>query len=178
VKSPNYDVALWYYGNNNYYNAVHFTGLASKDGDTRAEVKDLMNKAAKALFDTATNMSTVDAENAYQLLVKTQGVPTDIKTAAEAKLTAPVVKSPNYDVALWYYGNNNYYNAVHFTGLASKDGDTRPEVQTLMNNAAQALFDAAATMSSAEAQNAYQLLVDTVGVSADLKTKAQAKLSN
>ncbi|MCH6269427.1 hypothetical protein, partial [Neobacillus citreus] len=63
VKSPKYDDAVWYYGQNNYYNAVYFAGVALSEGDNRQEAKDLMNKAAKALFDTATNMSTVDAEN-------------------------------------------------------------------------------------------------------------------
>ncbi|MDR7079599.1 hypothetical protein J2Y03_004657 [Neobacillus niacini] len=176
VESAQYDVALWYYQNNNLYNAVYFAGAAISEGDQRPEVIEFMNDTAQALFDGAASMSTADAENVYHLLAATTGVPTAIKEAAQAKLT-PEVNSPDYADALWYNGNGNFYNAVHYAGAAVAQGDTRPEVQELLNSAAQALFDAAATMSATDAENAYNLLAATTGVPIAIKAAAEAKLT-
>lgn len=176
VESAQYDVALWYYQNNNLYNAVYFAGAAISEGDRRPEVIEFMNDTAQALFDGAASMNAADAENAYHLLAATTGVPTAIKEAAQAKLT-PEVNSPNYADALWYNDNGNFYNAVHYAGAAVAQGDTRPEVQGLLNSAAQALFDAAATMSATDAENAYNLLAATTGVPTAIKAAAEAKLA-
>lgn len=176
VTSEHYSVALWYYDNNNLYNAVYFAGAAIDEGDKRPEVQDFMNKAAQELFDAAAGMSSVDAENAYQLLVATSGVPTATKEAAQAKLT-PEVDSANYLEAVWYFDNGNYYNAVHFAGAAITAGDTSAKVQDLMDTAAQALMDAARTGSLAFAGDAYNLLISTTGVPTQIKEEATAKLA-
>jgi hypothetical protein len=176
VVSEKYSVALWYYENNNLYNAVYFAGAAIGEGDKRQEIQALMNSAAQELFDAAAGMSGVDAENAYQLLAATTGVPAEIKEAALVKLT-PEVISPNYLEAVWYFDNSNYYNAVHFAGAAIAEGDTSSKVQDLMNSAAQALMEAARAGSLAFAGDAYTLLISTTGVPTELKEEATAKLA-
>lgn len=176
VVSEHYPVALWYYENNNLYNAVYFAGAAIAEGDKRPEVQELVNNVAQELFDAAAGMSGADAENAYQLLVATTGVPTQIKEAAQAKLT-PAVDSPKYLEAVWYYDNGNYYNAVHYAGAAIAEGDTSAKVQSLMDNAAQSLMAAARTESLAFAGDAYNLLISTTGVPTSIKEEATAKLA-
>jgi hypothetical protein len=70
----------------------------------------------------------------------------------------------------------NYYNAVYFAGATIAEGNTRPEVQDLMNRAAQNLFDEVEAKDPADAVNDYTLLVTTEGVPAVIKAAAQAKL--
>ncbi|MGX6445253.1 hypothetical protein ACWM35_18730 [Neobacillus sp. K501] len=178
VISSKYNDAAWYYSVNNYYNAVHFAGAAIAEGDKRVEVQDLMNKASKALFDAATTMTSEDAGYAYELLVSAAGVPSEIKSAAEAKFAEPpVVISPKYNDAAWYYSVNNYYNAVYFAGAAIAEGDKREEVQDLMNKVSKALFDAATTMTSEDAGYAYELLISASGVPSEIKSAAEVKLA-
>lgn len=177
VTSPKYDEAVFYFENQNYYNAVYYAGVALAEGDSREVVKTLLNNSAEALFEAASNMTTVDAENAYRLLVDSVRVPVDIKTAAEEKLSTPVFVSPHMATAVWYFENNNFYNAVHFVGLALKEGDTRTETVQLLSDAATSLFDAAANMNSTDAQNSFTLLVETEGVPSDIKRAAKEKLS-
>jgi len=174
--SENYGVAHFYYSVGNLYNAVYYAGLAIAEGDTRAEVRDFMNLVSYELFEAAGEMSAVDAMNAYQLLVETVGVPEEIKEAAASKLGSGAVESPNYGVALWYESVGNYYNAVYYAGVAIADGDTREELQVLMNRVAQSLLETAKEMSALDAMNAYQLLVDTVGVPEEIKAEAASRL--
>ncbi len=174
VKSPKFGEAQWYNEHNNYYNAVSLAAAAIAEGDTRSEVQTLLNDAAQALFDGAASMSSTDAENAYQLLSTTAGVPSEIKEAASARLAT--VKSPKFGEAQWYNEHNNYYNAVSLAAAAISEGDTRTDVQALLNDAAQALLDSTASMSSTDAENAYQLLSTTAGVPSDIKSSADAKL--
>ncbi|MFS0774790.1 DUF4625 domain-containing protein [Neobacillus sp. 3P2-tot-E-2] len=176
VVSEHYAVALWYYENQNLYNTVYFAGAAIDEGDKRPEVQELMDNAAQELFEAAATMSSVDAENAYQLLSATTGVPTLVKEAAQAKLTS-TVDSPNYLEAVWYYDNGNYYNAVHYAGAAITEGDTSEKVQNLMDSAAQKLMDAARTGSLNFAGDAYNLLISTTGVPTHIKEEATAKLA-
>ncbi|MCH6269404.1 Ig-like domain repeat protein, partial [Bacillus sp. FJAT-50051] len=84
------------------------------------------------------------------------GIPTYADNTGKFTIVNNVVKSPKYDDAQWYYSQNNYYNAVYLAGAALAEGDARLEVQEFMNTAAKALLDAAATMSSVDAENAYQ----------------------
>ncbi|MGX6445252.1 Ig-like domain repeat protein [Neobacillus sp. K501] len=175
--SPSYYDACWYYSIQNYYNAVYFAGVAIAEGDSRAEVQDLMNNAAKGLYNAAATMNMEDAKNSYQLLISAQGVPSNLKAAAEEKLKTPtVVKSPKYEEASWYYSNQNYYNAVYFAGAAIAEGDTRLEVQELMNSASTALYNYASRMNSEDAKYAYQLLASSPGVPSDIKIAAEVKL--
>lgn len=179
VISAKYDEAVFYFDNNNFYNAVYFAGEALKAGDQRPEVQTLMNNAAKALLDSTATLDSASAANAYQLLSTTTGVPADIKAAADAQLTS-VPTSANYGLAQWYFDQKNYYNAVHFAGVAiNTDHDTSAAAQTLLNNASQALIKEAGTLTDlTPAQNGYQLLLDTAGVPDAVKTEAQKKFDN
>ncbi|WP_045518817.1 Ig-like domain repeat protein [Neobacillus niacini] len=174
VNSPNYLEAAWYYDNKNYYNAVHFAGAAIAEGDTSAKVQELLNSAAQALVAAAPGKSSGEAQNDYNLLISTTGVPTAIKEEATTKLSSEV----KYAEANWYYENSNNYNAVYFAGAAIEEGNARPEVQELLNNAAQALLNAAPSKNSGEAQNDYNLLISTTGVPTVIIEAASAKLSS
>jgi hypothetical protein len=85
VNSTKYAEAGWYFENGNYYNAVYFAGAAIAEGNKHPEVQDLMNRAAKALFDAAESKNPADAVNDYHLLATTKGVPADIKDSAKSK---------------------------------------------------------------------------------------------
>ncbi|MBH9967974.1 hypothetical protein [[Bacillus] enclensis] len=177
VKSPYYDEALWYESAGNIYNAVYFAGKAVEDGDQRATAlvarvsAELMAEADEA----SSNGELTIAENAYQLLVDTTGVPTDLKETAAGKLT---VNSPYYDEAIWYESNGSYYNAVYFAGKAIEAGDMRAE-KLLDKTASDLLLQADSDLEDGKysvAMSSYQLLVDTIGVPQTIKDEAANKL--
>ncbi|MGJ7922710.1 Ig-like domain repeat protein [Neobacillus sp. LXY-4] len=178
IISARYSDAQWYYSVGNLYNAVYFVGLAIAEGDKRQEVQDLMNVVSASLLKTAESMSALDAKNSYELLVNTAGVPAAVKAEAENRLTQePEIISTRYSDAQWYYSVGNLYNAVYFVGLAIAEGDKRQEVLDLMNVASVSLLKAAESMSALDAKNSYELLVNTVGVPATVKTEAESKLT-
>ncbi|QUW21209.1 hypothetical protein JSQ81_15545 [Sporosarcina sp. Marseille-Q4063] len=55
-------------------------------GDARKELRELMNLSSTALLETAEDIREIEVENAYQLLIVTIGVPTEIKSAAKQGL--------------------------------------------------------------------------------------------
>lgn len=87
-ESPFYKIALDYYNEQDYFNAVLNAGKAIEEGDIREVVKDLMEDASQALLDTGEKMKVDEAKAAYQLLIDTIGVPENIKEIAKARLAA------------------------------------------------------------------------------------------
>ncbi|MED2737682.1 hypothetical protein [Bacillus toyonensis] len=179
-KSPeeNFGLARYYFAENSFYNAVHYASLAFKGGLQTLEVKTLLNNAAGQLSAIADQQAKDkkynDAVINYQKLIDSDGVPANIKDAAQK----------NSDIILKEFNDGttalkakNYKEAVRLTSLSFAKGIYINKVVAQLKEASTQL----SILSDIQANNkqyneaveGYAILKKYYGVPADIQQAAE-----
>ncbi|WP_088362961.1 hypothetical protein [Bacillus cereus] len=174
----NFGDARFHYANGAYYNAVHYASLAFKGGLQTVEVKTLLNNAAAQLSAIADQQAKDkqynDAVINYQKLIDSDGVPANIKKAAQANSDIILAEFNKGTTAL---AEGKYADAVKYTSLSFAKGIYINRVVAQLKEASTQLSILSDKQTNNkqynEAVEGYEILKNYYGVPADIKQAAE-----